>query len=479
MSQPTDSQDKAAEVRPAGGEARNFLGETPDLFLSEEFLARFPSDLAQTLSRLRVNEQGELELRWRNTVVRSVFQPIISFTHNCVIGHEALVRPSDRRGVPISPPDFFSLALKRDELTLVDRACRALHLLNAGAYPGWLFLNFHPALFGDPRNEGVTSRFMSAFIDFFGVNPESIMVEVVENRVPDEARFAQGVKSLRDANLSIALDDFGVGESNFSRIWSVQPEIIKLDRSFADQSEKDVKVRKVLPSLVAMLHETGSRVLLEGVETEQQALIALESNVDFGQGWFFARPASRPLAEPYALSGVLDTLWSSHCTALRSRDHERKRFTAPFMHAIEAVAKALNRGVSFEEAGSLFLDLHEAKRLYVINNEGFILEPAIRSSCRNNEGMACVHCDGGCPSPSKRRFNPLPDNQPFMKQARLAMQPFFRRAVEFRNTPQITRPYVSPCDGKLAVTVSISFHLDGKLCVLCGDMDWSSLIHKF
>ncbi|GAB6036491.1 EAL domain-containing protein [Fundidesulfovibrio butyratiphilus] len=473
-----DSVNKTTDDQSVTDKAPSPSRDDHGALLNDAFLSCFPADLAQVLARLRKNEQGEIEAPWRNMVIRSVFQPIVSFTHNCIIGHEALVRPALRRGAPISPPDFFALAQKRDELTLVDRACRALHLLNAGNYPGWLFLNFHPALFGDPRNEGLTERFLSAFVDVLGVNPGSIVVEVVENKVPDEERFDQGVKSLRDANLSIALDDFGVGDSNFSRIWSVRPEIIKLDRSFADQSEKDIKVRKVLPSLVAMLHEMGTRVLLEGIETEQQALIALESNVDFGQGWFFARPASSPLSDPYALAGVLDSLWSAHCETLHTRERDRKEFITPFTQAIEVMSGALQRGVAFEEAGAAFLNIHEAKRLYIVDNKGFILEPAMRSSCRAAEGKPCVHCNGGCPSPTKKRFNPLPDNQPFMKLARLAMQPFFRRAVEAPNTPQITRPYVSPCDGKLTVTVSIGFSLDGALCVLCGDLDWSSLIHK-
>ncbi|MCG5548729.1 EAL domain-containing protein [Halorhodospira halochloris] len=52
--------------------------------------------------------------------------------------------------------------------------------------------------------------------------------------------------------------------------------------------------RRILNNLVALIHEAGSLVVLEGVETEHQALTALYPDVDFVQGFFFARPISTP-----------------------------------------------------------------------------------------------------------------------------------------------------------------------------------------
>lgn len=72
----------------------------------------------------------------------------------------------------------------------------------------------------------------------------------------------------------LAIDDFGAGHSNFDRILQLNPGIVTLDRRFARQIENNLRARRLLPLIVALLHEASAFVLLEGLELHTQAMIA-------------------------------------------------------------------------------------------------------------------------------------------------------------------------------------------------------------
>lgn len=59
---------------------------------------------------------------------------------------------------------------------------------------------------------------------------------------------------------------------------------MKLDRSLALRASNDPKARQILNGIVGLLHQSGCLVLLEGVETHDQAMIAIDAGVDFVQG---------------------------------------------------------------------------------------------------------------------------------------------------------------------------------------------------
>jgi len=447
--------------------------------LGEDFLSCLPHELAKILEAIQIADDGSKQLIWNDFRVCSAFQPIVSFTHNCIVGHEALARPYTRAGEAITPPHFFNMAYREGYLPNIDRACRLLHILNAGKYPGWLFLNFHPVLFSQQDNEDITASYVRAIVDHLGIDPTSIMVEVVENEVQGKQSFENKVQQLRLLGFNLAIDDFGTGESNFERLMSVQPDIVKLDRSFARQCVDNIKVRKVLPHLVELLHEIGSRVVLEGIETENQALIALDANIDFGQGWYFARPQDCPYSNPYALTTILDSLWKKNNLESVALAKQRKETLDPIFRAFEQMGR-INDGDDggFNDTAQSFLNIHAAKRIYLLNSDGFIATPPLIATCRATPEQPCLHCNGGCPQIATARFNPLPENQAYMKHARLSRHSFFQRALEQHGIPQLSRPYVSPCDGKIVSTISMSIILDEKIYVVCGDLNWESLMGK-
>src|SRR3984893_4750283 len=90
-------------------------------------------------------------------------------------------------------------------------------------------------------------------------------------------------------------------------VWQLQPDIVKLDRGVIEQAARNPRVARTLPRLVSLLHETGALVLVEGVETQHEALLAMECDADFVQGFYFARPAPGTVDEE-SCRAVMDTI---------------------------------------------------------------------------------------------------------------------------------------------------------------------------
>lgn len=400
--------------------------------------------------------EGRMTLRWRDLSVSSVFQPIVSFSHSRVVGHEGLVRIASK-SASIAPPDFFQLVDATGELLLIDRACRLMHAWNAHQADGWLFLNLHPALFGRFDLDG-GARMVAAMVADTGIPAHRCIIEVVEEAVTDRVRLEEGTAALRELGLGVALDDFGAGHSNFDRVWRIQPDVVKLDRSFAVRTEHDATARRVLPRLVSMLHETGALVLLEGIETLDQALIAMDSDIDFGQGWYFARPAIEPLADSAPIAPALTALWSGYEAHVHNQETSHHERMAPYLNAIGYAGVLLSSGVPLESAASGFLQEAAAECCYLLDAEG--RQVGINVVAREQHGQSVLRGLGAMPG------------------GRWSRRPYFRRALQHPGKPQVTRPYVSISSGNTCVTVSARVLIHGREHVICGDVDWDQLLRS-
>lgn len=384
----------------------------------------------------------------------SHFQPIVSLSHQRVIGHEGLMRANRVDGQAVSPVDLLMAAQRRGELVAVDRIARALHVLNRPTRDAqWLFLNVHPEVFVEPLT---SSSFTADLLAHQQLTNTDVVIEVLEDAIRDEQLFAERVSRLHQAGFLIALDDFGAGHSNFDRVWTVKPDIVKLDRSFALRSEHDAGARRLMPRIVNLLHEAGSLVLLEGIETAVQAQIALDSDIDFVQGYYFARPAAVPEVGE-ALDANIRALWHDFSAREASAGKAQRELIAPYQNALGYASVLIVGGHSFPEACKGFLELPLANFCYLLDRDG----RQIGQNIWNTRTTA----HAGQPS---QRYRPLAN----ASEARWSRRPYFRRAIRQLDRVQVTRPYLSASTAELCVTLSVGFLHEGEPYVLCGDIAW-------
>lgn len=229
---------------------------------------------------------------WR---VATSFQPIFSVHSAALAGHEALARPVSAAGEPIAPVAFFA-AYFEGELPRIDRECRRAHLsryasLNEGT--GLLYLNVHPrALLADASVD------LRAELALHGLAPARVCIEILEDESGDEDLLAEAVAVCRATGIRVAMDDFGVARSNFDRVVALAPDFVKIDRSLLNEAVGCTKARRLLPSVVRLLHDAGTQVIVEGIEEAPEALCAIEAGADFVQGYYFGVPRPSLAIDP-------------------------------------------------------------------------------------------------------------------------------------------------------------------------------------
>jgi EAL domain-containing protein (putative c-di-GMP-specific phosphodiesterase class I) len=406
-------------------------------------------------------QDGRWRARQGDWLLDSHFQPIFSFPHRRAVGYEALLRVSDASGQPVSPLKFFEHLASFEQQWAADRLCRLLHVHNfvdqAGRSDdqGWLFLNIHPAVFvhGAQQMRALDSsvRTMQAL----GLSMHRVVLEVTEDIMAQEADFERAVANVRQTGCLLALDDFGAGHSNFDRVWNIHPEIVKLDRSLLRRACGSPRIARVLAQMVSLLHECGSLVLLEGVETRDEALLALDVDVDMVQGFAFGRPVPGMLG-PSGASEEIEALW----TQLDARHADGRKAHAlrigPYRDAIRQAQTAL-QSQAWPVACAGLLALPGVQVCFLLDEQGrHLAEPLLPPDVK--------------PESPDPRFQPLG----LAGDARWARRPYFRRALDEPGVVQMTRPYLSLHGARMCVTLSVALRVGGRPQVLCTDVDWSS-----
>ncbi|WP_374320087.1 EAL domain-containing protein [Aquabacterium sp.] len=277
---------------------------------------------------------GVVHARFGPLWLGSHFQPIYSVVHGRVVGHEALLRGLDADGHRVSPVEVFAACSGLQDIGRCDTLSRRAHLLNfvkARAQDQWLFLNVHVDAFLHGM-EGDMASSKVGWLQGLQVRPEQIVIELLEDSIDRLAPLEQAVQQFKSHGFLIALDDFGAGHSNFDRVWRLKPDIVKLDRSMVVRAAKDAGTARMLGQLTSLLHECGALVLMEGVETYDEALLAMDCDVDLMQGYYFCRPqpmVQTGLSTPDQLTDLYKGM------DLRRRAHQRahKELIAPYVNA--------------------------------------------------------------------------------------------------------------------------------------------------
>jgi len=91
----------------------------------------------------------------------------------------------------------------------------------------------------------------------------------------------------------VALDDVGLGQSNYKMILDVRPEIYKLDRYLVAGAWSDPYRQVILDSLARMVRRLEARAVAEGVEDHHELVAVEAAGIDLVQGFLFARPLPR------------------------------------------------------------------------------------------------------------------------------------------------------------------------------------------
>lgn len=223
-------------------------------------------------------------------LLSTVYQPIVELETGRTVAYEALARGP--AGSPLHEPErMFAAARRAGRVVELDWACRASALRGAQDSalrpPRALFVNIEPDVAGVPAPPELRQLLDWARAELH------LVVELTERSLTARpAGVLAGVPFLRGAGIAIALDDVGADARSLALMPFVHPEVVKLDARLVQESPDREFAATV--HAVAAAKAVGTRVLAEGIETEEHLERARALGARFGQGWLFGMPGAAP-----------------------------------------------------------------------------------------------------------------------------------------------------------------------------------------
>jgi len=224
-------------------------------------------------SRIRsVLDRGELDIE---------FQPMFDLSDCRIVSLEALAR----FGEPArSPAAWFAEAAgvglgAELELAAISRALERLDEFPADVA---LAINVSPATALDPL-------FSKLLLDV----ADRLVIEITEHaQVDDYDALLSALAPLRERGAQLAIDDVGAGFANLRHILRLSPDIVKLDLSLTQEIVRDPALEAFATSLVGFAEGVGASIAAEGISSDEDLELLRSLGVDYGQGFYLARPSA-------------------------------------------------------------------------------------------------------------------------------------------------------------------------------------------
>ncbi len=282
---PTDSEDDEALLRQSGiamyAAKRQGRGNFAyfNATMKDGAQARFGLE-----SRLQgALERGELSLH---------YQPQFDLGTGRVSGIEALLRWTNPELGRVPPEEFIPMAEETGLIVPLGEwamrtACEQFRRwLDMDLEPGRIAVNVSPAQFAHP---GFCSMVTEVLRDT-GIEPRNLEIEITESlAMRDDDRTRDIIAELRATGVSIAIDDFGMGHSNLSRLSTIAVNRLKIDRTLVHAVDSVGRRSTIVGAIVSMARALGLQVVAEGVEDFEQLLNLQEQQCNEVQGFLLSK----------------------------------------------------------------------------------------------------------------------------------------------------------------------------------------------
>ncbi len=242
-------------------------------------------------------EKKEL-LFWKNEIKKALykdnviplFQPIVDRDEN-VVKYESLMRL--RRVVKneeemVSPFFFLEIAHKSkqyEKLTLV-MIEKSFRFMKETGREVSINLSFE-----DITNKTITTALREK-LQKCKIGRQVIFEIVESSNINDFALVKEFISQFRKLGVRFSIDDFGSGYSNFTHIFELAPDYLKIDGSLVKNIDTDLKSYLLVKSIVQMAKELSIKTVAEFVSKKEIFDICYKIGVDYFQGFYFSEPVS-------------------------------------------------------------------------------------------------------------------------------------------------------------------------------------------
>jgi len=269
---------------------------------------RYFSHSLTRAARERIDVEARLHRALEQGELRVLYQPQLDIGSGRIVGAEALVRWHDPQAGLIAPARFIPVAEASGLIgaigkwVLTQTCLQGRAWLDAGLAPITLAVNISSRQF---QNDGLDAEIASVLVQT-GFPATHLELELTESALLErEHDVAQLLHRLRALGVRLAIDDFGTGYSSLARLKHFPLDVLKIDKSFIDDTPHREAAVAITQAIVAMGHSLGFKVLAEGVENRSQMAFLKTIGCDLFQGYLCSPPLAadafcRLLAPPAA-----------------------------------------------------------------------------------------------------------------------------------------------------------------------------------
>ena len=230
------------------------------------------------------------------------YQPLLDLRRHEVHSLEALVRWNHPRRGLILPAQFLDLLEQdgqADRLTnwALEKAIGQCARWRARGLKARVSVNLSARNLDDPDLPDL----IAGLLREHQADSRWLTVELTESSVMlDPVGSVEVLTAIRELGVSVAIDDFGAGQSALPYLKKIPADQVKIDKSFILGMTLDKQDAAIVRSTIGLAHELGLTVVGEGVENEATMRLLRAYGCDFGQGYYLGRPA-RPSSIPNRL----------------------------------------------------------------------------------------------------------------------------------------------------------------------------------
>jgi len=177
------------------------------------------------------------------------------------------------------------------------------------------------------------ARDVLAALERHHLDGQQLTLEITEaTDLPDLDIARRELCVLREIGVHVAVDDFGVGWSNLTRIMQLPVDALKIDRALAGAVLSDPMAAAMVASTIALADTLGLQVTAEGIETPEVRAHLAALGCHRGQGWLYSAAV-----DAKSISSVLRDLETLHTVA--TGRHEPTRAASPWTGSTSALAR--------------------------------------------------------------------------------------------------------------------------------------------
>jgi len=248
-----------------------------------------PNSELQTKQKNNIEWMRKVKIALEKDTIIPYFQPIVNNDTGKIEKYECLARIIEDNRI-ITPNHFIEPArlvgmLPTITRTMLKKSFETFSLRNE---------EFSINICEHDLKEGYLPSFLEELLKRYSINPNRVVVEVLENISAHGSEEAlDQLKEIKRLGVKIALDDFGSEKSNFYRLQELNVDYIKIDGSFIKNITSNQNCYQISKTITQMAKGLNAKTIAEFVCNEDIQHTVLELGIDYSQGYFFGKPMDK------------------------------------------------------------------------------------------------------------------------------------------------------------------------------------------